>query len=334
MTPLEAPYLWFGGKSRCAETVWSRFGEVDAFSEPFYGTGAVLLAAPWSPGCRRFEAVNDIDAFVANFWRAVQAAPDAVAAACDWPANEVDLIARHKWLVEVSRKAAFCQRMLDDPDFYDVRTAAWWCWGICCWFGSGWCHGVWHGPGSGEKGFVKKPVAQHQGALRPNAWPVALDVAAAAAISAEMDQRREGMRLWFNALAARLRDVRVCCGDFARICTPSYTFERGDVAAVFLDPPYAQSTGRTMGMYRDDSGSVSFRARTWAIENGTNPRLRICLAGYDGEHAMPDNWQCVSWVAQGGFGNQGESNENRRRERLWFSPHCVVPDEARSLFDA
>jgi hypothetical protein len=43
--------------------------------------------------------VNDIDGYVSNFWRAVQADPELVAHYADWPVNEVDLHARHRWLV-------------------------------------------------------------------------------------------------------------------------------------------------------------------------------------------------------------------------------------------
>ena len=40
---LKAPFPWFGGKSRAAHLVWERFGNVRAYVEPFFGSGAVLL---------------------------------------------------------------------------------------------------------------------------------------------------------------------------------------------------------------------------------------------------------------------------------------------------
>jgi DNA adenine methylase len=43
---LQAPFPYFGGKSRVAEIVWARFGDVDNYVEPFFGSGAVLLARP------------------------------------------------------------------------------------------------------------------------------------------------------------------------------------------------------------------------------------------------------------------------------------------------
>ena len=43
---LPAPFPWFGGKSRVAPAVWERFGVVRNYVEPFFGSGAVLLARP------------------------------------------------------------------------------------------------------------------------------------------------------------------------------------------------------------------------------------------------------------------------------------------------
>lgn len=132
-TELKAPFPYFGGKRRCAHIVWQRFGNVPNYVEPFFGSGAVLLGRPHPP---RTETINDLDCYVANFWRAVQAAPGMVAAHCDWPVNEADLHARHRWLVE---QQDFRERMKTDPHFYDARVAGWWVWGISQWIGSGWC---------------------------------------------------------------------------------------------------------------------------------------------------------------------------------------------------
>ena len=89
---LVAPFPWFGGKSRAAHLVWAALGDVNGYVEPFAGSLAVLLARP-NP--RGVETVNDRDAYLANFWRAVQHDPDAVAHHADWPVSEVDLSARH-----------------------------------------------------------------------------------------------------------------------------------------------------------------------------------------------------------------------------------------------
>ena len=131
---LRAPFPWFGGKSRAASIIWARFGDVANYIEPFAGSLAVLLARPTPP---RIETVNDLDCNVANFWRAVQADPEAVAKFADWPVNEADLHARHRWLV--AQLPAHRERMMTDPDYFDAKIAGWWVWGLCQWIGSGWC---------------------------------------------------------------------------------------------------------------------------------------------------------------------------------------------------
>src|SRR5262245_11857502 len=119
----QAPFPWFGGKARVAGAVWARLGDVANYVEPFFGSGAVFLNRP--PPVDGVETVNDADGMVSNFWRAVQADPDAVAGFADWPVNENDLHARHAWLV--GRKSTLQPRLEGDPDFFDARVAGWWC---------------------------------------------------------------------------------------------------------------------------------------------------------------------------------------------------------------
>jgi hypothetical protein len=132
---VRAPFPWFGGKRRVADVVWAAFGrDCPNYIEPFAGSLAVLLGRPGGAG--KIETVNDRDRYLANFWRAVSADPVGVAECADWPVNEADLHARHKWLVN---QAEFRERMHTDPEFFDVRIAGWWVWGICQWIGGGWC---------------------------------------------------------------------------------------------------------------------------------------------------------------------------------------------------
>ncbi len=107
------------------------------------------------------------------------------------------------------------------------------------------------------------------------------------------------------------------------IVGPAPTVKQG-LTAVFLDPPYADTANRDSDLYRTDSESVAHEVRAWAIENGGNSQLRIALCGYVGEHEMPSDWECLPWKAKGGYAGQGKGdNENARKERIWFSPHCV-----------
>jgi hypothetical protein len=133
---LKTPWPYFGGKSRVADIVWARLGDVDNFIEPFCGSAAVLLRRPHPS---RIETINDADCMVANFWRATQHNPERVAEFADGPVNEADLHARHKWLVLSDEAKTFRKRMRSEPDYYDPKFAGWWCWGLCCWIGGGWC---------------------------------------------------------------------------------------------------------------------------------------------------------------------------------------------------
>lgn len=154
---LRAPFPWFGGKSRVADVVWDRFGNVPNYVEPFAGSLAVLLARPHPA---RTETVNDRDAYLSNFWRAVTHDPEAVARFADWPVSEADLHARHRWLV---RQTEFRERMLREPDFYDAKIAGWWVWGISQWIGGGWCHPTLRRDGSDTEPRKGRPQLQTQG---------------------------------------------------------------------------------------------------------------------------------------------------------------------------
>lgn len=292
---LKAPFPYFGGKSRAAHIVWDRLGDVANYCEPFAGSLAVLLARPTAP---KIETVNDADAMLSNFWRALKHAPEAVAEHASWPVNETDLHARHLWLV--GQRERITEKLVADPEWYDAKAAGWWVWGISCWIGGGWC----------EEVAKKLPHLGDTGRGINRRLP-------------HLGDAGQGIFDYLSLLSERLRRVRVCCGDWSRILGPSVTFKHG-VTGVFLDPPYAFSErSQVYAVERDISADV----RAWAIENGDNPLMRICLAGYEGEHTFPDEWECVKWKPRGGFDgqNRDKDNKNRERERLWFSPHCLHP---------
>lgn len=301
---LRAPYPYFGGKSRAAHLIWERFGDVANYVEPFAGSLAVLLARPTEP---RIETVNDLDCHIANFWRAVQSDPESVAKWCDWPVNEADLHARHLWLVQ--GLPAHRERMMTEPDYFDAKIAGWWVWGVCQWIGSGWCA-------------ERKPPIQ-----RPHVSGAGMGVHRQ--LPHVGNAGRGGL---FDALQARLRRVRVCCGDWSRVTGDSVTWRNG-LTGVLLDPPYADTADRDASLYREDSLSVAHDVRKWAVANGDNPLMRIALCGYEGEHNMPSSWVCIPWKAAGGYGGQSKDhdNPNAKRERIWFSPHCLGTKQ-RSLF--
>lgn len=292
--PLKAPFPYFGGKSRAAHLIWPRLGNVPNYVEAFFGSGAVLLNRPTPP---QTETVNDLDCMIANFWRSLTFAPEAVADFADYPVNEADLHARHMWLAS---QEEFRERMKTDPDFYDPKIAGWWVWGRCAWIAGGWCDFDAISSTTGRMG-RSIPNMNFQG------------------VHSERIQR-ESVQVHMVKLAQRLRRTRVVCGDWSRVTTPAVCT---GLTGIVLDPPYFD--GLSDGLYAHSDANVSANVRKWAIENGNDPNLRIVLCGYEGEHELPPDWEVVSWKATGGYGCQRKdgSNKNQERERLWFSPHCL-----------
>lgn len=330
---MKAPFPWFGAKSRIAAQVWGRFGDVPNYVEPFFGSGAVLLSRPHEP---KVETVNDLDGMVANYWRATQADPDAVARWADWPVSENDLHARHIWLVH--RKADLQAALEGDPDYYDAKIAGWWLWGICQWIGSGWCSG--NGPWQQVDGKLVHLGGAGQGVNRQrvhlgsrqgvNRQLVHLGDAGQG-VNRQLDiETCEDWSLHLQAMMRELRDrlrrVRVCCGDWSRVCGPTPTENLG-LTGVFLDPPYSAESDRQADLYTVDDLDVAHDVREWALAHGDDPMYRIALCGYRGEHDMP-GWEALAWKAHGGYGSQGEGRgrDNAEREVVWFSPHCLKPD--------
>ena len=302
---LAAPFPYFGGKARVAAHVWARFGDVQNYVEPFFGSGAVLLARPSPP---KTETVNDLDGMVANFWRAVQAEPETVARYADWPVSELDLEARHRWLV--GRKPELVQAVRTDPAYYEAKAAGWWVYGMSLWIGGDWCRKD-VASSMTQVPYLKNGAMGVHSALRG----VSTCAEATAIIHGRM-----------AALADRLRRVRVCCGDWSRICGPSPTYHAGTPCGVFLDPPYG---AERYGVYNEDSYEVAGDVRAWCLEQGKDSRLRIALCGYDGEHNELEEagWSKFAWKANGGYANLGTGNGagNAKLERIWFSPHCLQP---------
>jgi DNA adenine methylase len=301
---LAAPFPYFGGKSGACASVWAAFGDVVNYVEPFSGSAAMLLGAPEG---KRIETLNDADGFVANFWRAMAHDPEAHVA--DWPVNEVDLFARHSWLVR--QTASLAERLHADPDFYDVKIAGWWCWGACNWIGSGWCSGTgpWVHDGDGIVDIRKLP---HLG-------------------NAGQGARAEFIQDWFYKLHTRLRNVRVTCGDWGRVVKDSVTTRHG-LTGVFLDPPYTK--GAMDYAVGGCGGDLALEVQAWCAANGDNPLLRIVLCGHAGEHdgLLSNGWHTRTWTARKGYALSDEAVANSAGETLWCSPHCM-PEVLTGNFD-
>lgn len=368
---LKAPFPYFGGKRAVALKVWARLGNPANYLEPFAGSLAVLLLRPDPP---KIETVNDADHYLANFWRSMRHDPEAVAHWCNEPVHEVELRARHKWLVMSTTAKEWHDLMEVNPDHYNAKIAGWWVWGISCWIGSGWCkcsantnsqlpdlaglHGAsGRGVHSGANGCnlpSKRPIAErgrgthtnHEAETGPGIWTApngrpqlanAYDVGCGVHSNRRAGtckERLEWLIEWFHRLQDRLRLVRVCCGDWARICSSDSTTTRLGTTGVFLDPPYGAAADRTENLYSVDSLTVAADVTRWCLEWGNNPDMRIVLAGYAGEghEALEaEGWTIEKWKANGGYGNRSAKGKaNAAKERLWISPHCLTEP---TLFD-
>lgn len=299
--PLTAPFPYFGGKSTVAHIVWTRFGNVGHYVEPFFGSGAVLLARPHRHS-NAIETVNDASGLVVNFWRAVAADPAGVAAAADRPLFQADLIAisRHCSAIETP----LIDALKADPDYFDATIAGRWAWGLSSSIGDS---------------FTNTPNP-------------ALALTTMYGVNA--DGRRDQLTAIMKQLQHRMRRVRVLCGSWGRLMSPALSDARRMSVGVFLDPPYS-ATDRSDVYRKYEDFSVAHDVRCWALENGENPALRIALCGYDDVDDLP-GWTLVQWRAHGGLGNQGQGQgrANAHRECIWFSPHCLHTGQQLTLLDS
>jgi DNA adenine methylase len=298
----------------------------------------------------------------------MQMSPDAMADAVSWPVSEADLHARHLALVKW-RNDRQLEHLMGDPTFHDPVMAGWWAWGQSCWIGSGWCsgNGPWivddtgriarrGGDGGGDGVSRRRPHLSDngQGVNRPQAREPGvsrqlphLGNNGQGVNHAGCRERGTGdefhpmtmpeLRRWFQFLSARLRHVRILNGDWRRAVTGGASLtlpvrmKKDGACGIFLDPPYADTASRADKLYAEDSLRVAHDVRAWCIEHGGNAKMRIVLAGFDGEHNDLERhgWRSVEWY-RGGFLKGGMANtagtgkHQQSRERLWLSPACLV----------
>ena len=306
MQPLVAPFPWPGGKRRWASLIWSRLGNPDVYAEPFFGSGAVLLARPGGPGKR--EVVCDANGLVCNFWRAVVADPALVARYAANPTFHHDLTARRihmgKWLAEHGNLLA------EDPGHHDPRIAGWWVWAMSMWIGR-------------HTGFLPT------GATVEDRIPKIVPSLSGSGISAQVAMMRgKGPVAQMAAIERHLRDLQdrlhsviVLNRDWTSCVTPAALAAcpsaSGHSRAVLLDPPYLQD-GQ---IYESDDGKVARAAYAWAVRNGDEHRVAYCCRR--GTFEVPPGWtaETKTFVRTG-----------RGDDMVMFSPACV--EDQMALFSS
>jgi hypothetical protein len=318
--PLAAPFPWFGGKRRAAAAVWSALGDPGGYVEPFAGSAAVLLARPRASG-RRVETVNDADGWLVNAWRAIRLNPAGVAAHAHGPVTEIDYHARLAWLQE-RRTPDLVAWLEGDPEHHDPKAAGWWLYVLACGIGDPFGTGPWRV----VDGHLRKlPHLGDAGRGVNRELPHLGD--AGQGVKRELphlgNAGQGDLTAYMQTLADRLARVRITCGDWKRVLTPSAirASAGNGIIGVFLDPPYA--TGG--GLYAESADGIDRAVRDWCA---TAPReYRIVLCGYGDDHdALTERgWRKEAGRAGGGAGYSTDPSAGRR-ERLWLSPACLGED--------
>jgi hypothetical protein len=265
------------------------------------------------------ESINDKDGFISNVWRALQFSPDETARWCDWPVNHADLMARKKELIKNEGK--LLAGLVADDKWHDPIMAGYWIWAASCWIGSGLTR-----PGQiphlSDGGIGVHALGQiphlsnggkgvHALGQRPHIGDGEKGV---------QEPYNTNIYRWFRTLSERLRYVRVVCGDWRRVCGGNWQDKIG-ICGMFFDPPYGVEDRNTK-IYHHDSTTIAADVMAWARERGKLETYRIVLSGYEEYMELEkEGWRIESWTAVGGYGNV--DNQNRKREKLYFSPHCL-----------
>ncbi len=326
--PLRAPFPYFGGKRSVTDLVWARLGKPKQYIEPFCGSAAMLFGAP-APAS--LEVVNDLNGFIANFWRATKNQPAEVARAADYPVSHIDLGARHRWLM--AQRSRLGDELQDADWPGDAKAAGWWLWGQCSWIGSGWCEWSRPDPPRGQRGYgysgdrQDPDVVEGHGQI-PHASDAGMGIQATGKIPHASDAGRGDLMTsggrtaweWLHRLAARLERVRLVHGSWERCLNNHYGAES---TAVFLDPPYRAYES----LYSAGGAATADAVEAWASENAG---LRVAICGHVGDYPMLDGWDCVQWDrGRLTYGGSGTTD----KEAIWFSPACLrVEKRQQSLF--
>lgn len=341
MTGLAAPFPWFGGKRLAAEVIWRALGDVGGYVEPFAGSAANLLARPTFRG-PRVETINDADGWLVNAWRAIKYAPYDVANHAAGPVSEVDYHARLAWLHE-RRTTELVAWLEGDPEHYDAKAAGWWLYVLACGIGDPFAPGPWRAVdgylrdagqgvtrrlphlGDAGKGVTRSlPHLGNAGQGVTRAMPHLGNAGRGVART-----HISGLESYMGELASRLQRVRITCGDWRRVVTPSVARATAgnSTIGVLLDPPYATGSD----LYADRNGQgVADDVRRWCLDAPS--AYRIVLCGYETDHdeLLEHGWRKEHGRAGAGYSSDPQAG---RRERLWLSPSCQG-DDLFSLFGA
>ena len=315
MRDLLAPFPWYGGKRRWAQSVNAALGKVDVYVEPFAGSLAVLLQREPAPR----EIVCDLDGMVVNFWRAIAADPEQVAYWGDAPTYHHELTARRNWLARWAAETG--DWLSQDPDHWDARAAGYWCWCVTNWIG-----------GVSDMLLVQRdqiPYVQHyaggQGVqVQLDKRPHVQGHEGGQGVQVQLDKRpyvsgRGAWLLpWFERLASRLRGVVVLNRAWQSSLTDTLLWQTPSCppcdVGILLDPPYVTGN-RDPALYGSEDGdNPALESWAWAVEHGE--KHRIAYACHYGDFEPPPGWR-METMSMTADRTQGKA------DCMMFSPACL-----------
>lgn len=311
--PIRTPVIWFGCKRRQAPYIWQLLGKVDGYVEPFAGSCAVMLANTNIP---RKEVINDIDAFVTNFWRSVQHDHEMVLRSASKISNDLDNVAKKKYLVE--RYADLKEKCSEDFAYFDAQLAGFWLF----------CNANSLNPSIAKDNVNTRLFISPSGSGRGfQMTRTSLDP-------------YESFEEWMHVLCVRFQRVAVLCRDWRDVKGSDYItyFNYGAgkaITGIYLDPPYTKES-RVGAVYAQEDFDVAADCREWAYDRGDDPALRIVLSGYQTEFdSLPAGWRMYDVPRKAGHENFGKTKDKDRArpvEVLVASPHCHAGGSQMGLF--
>jgi len=282
-------FPYFGSKRRAAADVWALFSpDPVCYIEPFAGSLAVLLNRP-NPDRARCEIAVDLDGLLVNFWRTVQRDPERLCRLTVGPVAETDI---HAWNSTLIRdRSHVTEQLRADPVWHDTTLAAWWWMGASAWLGQGW--------------------TIREARQRPH-----VDRTLKGAFALGMTDERVA------EVSARLAQVELLAGDWQDAWTRSVTpsiIRRFKTVAVFLDPPYTLTTGRTPDLYASDV-PLTEQVTDWCLSQPEH--VQTVVAGYLSEYPrlIEAGWAVKDWRAPNGYAST--ANARRQTDTLIVSPSC------------
>ena len=327
---------YYGTKHKATPLIWSLCPDsVTHLIEPFCGSLSVSLTAP-----KRVSKilVNDYNALIVNFWRAVKAAPEEVLSLARRPVSDLDM-----WAAEFTTKRwaeVQLPRMAADIDYHDVRMAGLWLYGQCNYLANnfGTLTGPWRVVKDDEgfdvmsrlpelksdKGIqANVPELKRDKGIQANVPDLKSDMGIQANVpDLKRDMGEDPWAPTMREIAKRLESYRILCGDWGRVLTKGVINEcakKKQGTLVFLDPPYDDSLSEGCGTSYvcEDQESIPHKVREWCVnatKGGSN--LVIMLCGRKTEHdallEIP-GWTKHSWSTNAGYGVSGD----HKQENIW-----------------